>query len=902
MREASNFNPQRYAQLASLFERCRNADDGERAEVMSALSSTQSGIASELRELLEQGDDAADGEGLFAKTNQGVRRVLQEQGEALSDALAWMPDRIGSYRLSRRIGEGGMGVVFEAEQDQPRRRVALKVVHPLLSTPSVLKRFALESEILARLHHSGIAQIYETGTFDGGSGEQPFFAMEFVEGIDLRSYAERENLDLSARLELVAEVAEAVQHAHEKNVIHRDLKPGNILVDGSGRAKVLDFGIARVSDEATAIQTELTRSGQLIGTLSYMAPEQVDGERHAITGRVDVYSLGAIAYELLTGSRPHEVAGLSMSAAIRLILEGDIPRASSLNPALRGDVETILGKALEKDPKRRYATPNELSADLRRYLAHRPISARPPSPAYFAKKFARRHRGLVAGGAIAALAITAGFVGVLEFAQRESQARELESDARLKESEARAESEDRLAELVRMSDIILVDEIFAEAARLWPQMPHMIPVYDDWLVRAKNLFARASVHNASIERVGAEVLEATAELEDLEFEERLERVDATIRWQYETLKTLHEGMQRLQGMIPNVQYRQEFASTIADRTHSEAQISWEIATQAIAELEIYNGLNLTPQIGLVPLGADPDSGLWEFADLQSGDQPTRGPDGKLVLAEHPGLVFVLIPGGTFQMGAQSANPDQPNYDPGAGTDESPVRSVRLSPYFMSKYEMSQGQWLYVSGGTLQTNPSLYEPFGSWDADWFATPEAGNLYHPVERVSWTESQLLLTNLGFTLPTEAQWEFAARGGTTTPWFSGASVESIEGYANVADGYAAVHGGEGWARFDRWLDDGYTVHARVNTLKPNPFGLHHMGGNVWEWCLDSYAPDSYSLESNALDPFFGNEQADSRVTRGGSFHGTSEDLRPSNRNNAAPTFQGSTLGLRPARRVDP
>ena len=360
-------------------------------------------------------------------------------------------------------------------------------------------------------------------------------------------------------------------------------------------------------------------------------------------------------------------------------------------------------------------------------------------------------------------------------------------------------------------------------------------------------------------------------------------------------------------MFGNVSYRLEFASTIEERMISEAPIPWEKATAAIAEHAAYGGLQLEPQLGLVPLGPDPRSGLWEFGDLQSGELPTRSADGSLVLAQHPCLVFVLLPGGTFAMGAQAEDPDGLNYDPQAASAESPIRRVRLTPFFLSKYEMSQGQWLYTSGGTLESNPSLYNPVGgSWDPVWFATPETPSLLHPIERVSWNECDTLLRNLGFLLPTEAQWEYAARAGTQTPWFTGESSQSLAGYVNLADEYAAHHGGEVWVRLDPWLNDGFTIHASVHTFEPNPLGLHHICGNVWEWCLDHYGDTAYSLRpevsgSPVLDPVFENERANSRVTRGGSYHGTSDDARSSHRNNAAETFRGSSLGVRPARKVE-
>ena len=241
-----------------------------------------------------------------------------------------------------------MGTVYEAEQDSPRRPVALKVVRPGLASPAVIRRFAHEAQILARLHHPGIAQVYEAGIADDG---QPFFAMEFIRGLPLDEYADRHGLDLAARVALVARVCDAVQHAHDQGVIHRDLKPANILVEEAGQPKVLDFGVARATDADLLTAAGLTRTGQLLGTPNYMSPEQVAGDPAAIDRRADVYALGVILFELAAHRLPYRLEDRPLAEAARLILEQDPPRLGSLDPEFRGDVETIVAKAMEKDPR-----------------------------------------------------------------------------------------------------------------------------------------------------------------------------------------------------------------------------------------------------------------------------------------------------------------------------------------------------------------------------------------------------------------------------------------------------------------------------------------------------------------------------------------------------------------------
>jgi serine/threonine protein kinase len=209
-------------------------------------------------------------------------------GSVASGIQSAIPAHIGRYRILQLLGEGGMGVVYEAEQEHPRRIVALKVIKPGLATTELLRRFDLESKMLGRLQHSGIAQIYEAGTDDAGFGPQHFFAMEFIRGESLGKYAEARHLNIRQRLELMIKICEAVQHAHQRGVIHRDLKPGNVLVDETGQPKILDFGVARATDSDAHV-TRQTDLGQLVGTLAYMSPEQVLGDPQELDTRSDVY-------------------------------------------------------------------------------------------------------------------------------------------------------------------------------------------------------------------------------------------------------------------------------------------------------------------------------------------------------------------------------------------------------------------------------------------------------------------------------------------------------------------------------------------------------------------------------------------------------------------------------------
>lgn len=372
--------------------------------------------------------------------------------------------RIGRYTILRIVGSGGMGSVYEAQQEQPRRGVALKIIRPGLTTHQMLHRFERETQALGQLHHPGIARIYEAGMadihppdgmsrqrvdLDAGAGERqstppaafqsmesrrvPFFAMELIRGRPIDLYVREAGLAVKQRFGLFAHVCDAVHYAHQHGVIHRDLKPANILVDEFGQPKVLDFGVARLTD-ADVQATLQTEVGQLVGTLAYMSPEQVAARPDELDVRSDVYGLGVVLYELIAGKPPYHVAGHTIPEAVRIIREEEPSRLSSIDSRFRGDVETIVAKALEKDKARRYASAAELAADVRRYLNDEPIVARPPSTFYQLRKFARRHRALVAGTVGTLLALTVGVVVATSYALAELRQRRL-AEAKTAEAE-----------------------------------------------------------------------------------------------------------------------------------------------------------------------------------------------------------------------------------------------------------------------------------------------------------------------------------------------------------------------------------------------------------------------------------------------------------------------------------
>jgi hypothetical protein len=328
----------------------------------------------------------------------------------------WTGARVGGYRVQRFVARGGMGEVYEALQDGTGRRVALKVL-ARASSAAWRTRFRQEVGILARLSHPAIAQIVDADVHvDEHGREWPYFALEYVDGLPITAYAEARGLSVDARVRLTIEVCRGVQHAHQHGVIHRDLKPENVLVaeptgGGPPQPKVLDFGVARVVGEDDAFVTSLTRAGDLIGTLAYMSPEQVAGAPDEVDTRSDVHALGVVLHQLLCGRLPFELAGLSLPDAVRRLSEEEPRPPSSYDPALRGDLDVVCATAMARDKEARYASVSELAADLERYLRREPLAAKPASRMYHLRLFARRHRGLVAGLAVAAVVLVLGAAG-----------------------------------------------------------------------------------------------------------------------------------------------------------------------------------------------------------------------------------------------------------------------------------------------------------------------------------------------------------------------------------------------------------------------------------------------------------------------------------------------------------
>ncbi len=844
-------NPTRWSRVREVFEAAVEREGEERAHFLREATEDDPELLLEVERLIEADTGPV---GRVDRASQRLGRGLEHLG-AVVEVHSLLGRQVGAFTLERVLASGGMGTVFVATQERPGRRVALKVMRQGLGSPSALRRFQYEAEILGSLTHPGIAQVYEAGSLTEGEGkaarEVPWFAMEYIEGArTLLEYASDEGLSTLERVDLFARICDTVQHGHGRGIIHRDLKPGNLLVDRAGHPKVIDFGVARAVGGGTPSDTTL--AGEIVGTLQYMSPEQMLGDPALIDTGCDVYALGVVLHELVCGRAPYDLAGRSLPEVVRLV-SSEAPTAPQDLADIPRDLAWILSCAIERDRQRRYGSCAALAADLRRLATREPVEAGPPTRRYRLAKFIERNRAEVLLGTLV-LFLAVGMP--LFFAA---------GQARLSKSYA------------RLADTLALEELRQAEDALWPARPAAVDGMRAWLARAGELLARLPEHERSL-----------AELEALEDK----AADTGTRWRRQVLEALVaalEGLGSRGGLLDGVRTGLEDAQTIEERSLREPAAAWRAAALRLAQDARFGpDSNLAPQLGLVPLGPDPDSGLEEFVHLPSGMPPRRDADGALVLDAESGVVLVLLPGGEFQMGAD------PTLDPDADPDEGPRHRVEVAAFFASKYELTQAQWLRATGET----PSFFSGAMLAAFDLYESQEPG-LMHPVEQVDWARATQVMRRLGLALPTERQWEYAARAGTTGPYWSGATRASLQGRVNISDA-SAFDLGQDWPALFEWPEyvDGYPFHAPVGALPPNAFGLHEVLGNVSEWCANPvYVYD--------LDP--GDEWAqfavapDSRAHRGGSFYLGADEARVSKRGSFAQGSADLFLGLRPIRPLD-
>lgn len=419
---------------------------------------------------------------------------------------------------------------------------------------------------------------------------------------------------------------------------------------------------------------------------------------------------------------------------------------------------------------------------------------------------------------------------------------------------------------------------------LWPATPETAPRMEEWVAAAEELIESIPIHAAELRELRSRFPERSA----------VSRLDMSGDWwRYELLEALVPSLKKFAtgkelGSLQDIRERLQFARSVRSRSLIDHADRWRAASLAIERSPKYSGLTIRPQLGLVPIREDPASGLWEFAHLETGSSSYHGRS--TPSTDHDGLIFVLLPGGSFFMGSQGDDQNGLNFDERAELKEGPVHAVSLEPFFMSKYEMTQAQWLRVT----KTNPSLYQPGHENEEGEFS------LRHPVEKVGWDDCVRVLERMELSLPTEAQWEYAARGGTSTPWWTGKDRDSLDGATNLAD-KTADQAGKTWAPIQEWpeFDDGFAVHAPVGSFRPNKFGLHDTCGNVWEWCLD--IEDDYSLPCRRGDGLRQSQQSSKkRVRRGSCYTYGVQQARSAHRTSAERDYRTLTTGLRPARAI--
>jgi serine/threonine protein kinase len=445
----------RFARLKELLLKAADLPESERKAYLDDACKDDPELRKEVEKILEHD---ADPSGIL-KTGAGIvnaGRASQQPTATAGDAPG-MPERIACYRILQKLGEGGMGIVYLAEQEHPiRRRVALKIIKLGMDTKEVIGRFESERQALAIMDHPHVAKVFDAGTTSEG---RPYFVMEHVSGVSITDYCNRYRLSTRERMELFVSVCQAIHHAHQKGIIHRDVKPNNILVgtkDGRPSPKIIDFGVAKAINQRLTEKTVYTEQGRLIGTPEYMSPEQAEMTGLDIDTTTDIYSLGVVLYELLVGALPFDVQVLREAGfeGIRhIIREVDPPKPSTristlgeaaaaialyrkTEPAtlvkqVRGEPDWIIMRAMEKDRTRRYQSASAFATDIERYLRNEPIIASPPSTVYRLRKLVKRHKGVFASLGAVFLALAIGVViSTTMYFRAETARRSAEGEAR----------------------------------------------------------------------------------------------------------------------------------------------------------------------------------------------------------------------------------------------------------------------------------------------------------------------------------------------------------------------------------------------------------------------------------------------------------------------------------------
>lgn len=897
------------------------------------------------------------------------RDPRDQQLQRLCEALRRFAPPFARYVRGEFIDKGAMGVVDQANDQLLDRTVALKTLRARDESATErdrrLRRFLFEARVTGGLDHPAIVSVHDVGFDETGT---PYFAMKLVRGEPLSRSFERlsngeEAWTLSRLVAVLQRVCEAMSYAHQKGVLHRDLKPSNVMVGRFGEVYVMDWGLARSLDapDETDIrvsahtpateqigsinsESELrTADGDIIGTPAYMPPEQAHGRTAQMGPRSDIYSAGAMLYHLLAGHMPYvpKFSRVGAHTLFHWVREGPPTDLATLAPQAPPELVAICNKAMAREPEQRFASMDEFADELRRYLEGRVVLSHRTGPIIELRKWAGRNRvAAIAVGVAVLAAISAVVVG--HFQQREVQAaqgRQLERYA--------------TRECLRTFDT------------LGPIHPDSIPRFGHWLLEADQLSAALPEHARRLGELRASlVADAQTPLppnEDQEDESsRAEFIVGELEKFLEAERSAsaepsaardrsisileHElGVWRARASALHLAQQaneieraltgapagvRDLASLVADQTRiatiaaplvrlrldaarrlransvERFATEWAEATNSIRDAQecpAYGGLEIAPQLGLAPIGRDPRSGLWEFWHVLSGDAPQRGPDGALIITERTAIVLVLIPGGLARLGAQANDPSEPRFDPKAESNEE-LREVELSAFFISKYEFTQAQWFRATGEI----PS--ERFAGMD---FGRGRLSAV-HPVERVSGEKAQIVLQRWNLELPTEAQWEYAARAGSDHRLTPSEDARALAAYINFSDISASTAARDDSLSLSREppvesivisirTDDGWPYHAPVGTFAPNDFGLHEFLGNVSEWCRDEAWIPGVKSTTRPGDGLRKPDFSQGRAYRGGNFRDELVDVRITAAFGRAFDSSDDNLGVRPVRALD-
>ena len=852
----------------------------------------------------------------------------------------------GRYRRVGELGRGGTSRVYRVQDLELGRDLAMKVLER--GGLGTTLRFLREARTTSRLEHPGILPVHEMGLDERGN---LFFTMRIVRGASFRrmldSVGAQGTLAAQRRaLEVLLKVADTMAFAHAHCVIHRDLKPGNVMVGEFGEVVVVDWGLARVrahasdtvqdgsarADEATSPLATL--DGDVLGTPAYMPPEQAAGRQDEIGPASDVYALGAMLYQVLSGRAPYsdpEATPTSREVIERVRIGAPEPLAR-IAPHAPRELVAVVQRAMRREPGERYPSAAEFSADLRAYLEQRIVLAHGNRPWVRVRKWVQRNRSLSASLAGLLLA-SLGALGVW--------------------NESRAKERD----LTLMATLRGPLELLAEFDTLWPATPQKREALQSWLHRAERLRATTAQYEADLQalRRSGKRLDQPAWMKETEERRHARRLEtahqaiestkvlisqverssgggdaATMNKLQSNLASLHKELAMLKARVPGritwefvdphtqllhdrleqflceldlvcgrsgdssevvlVRVALERLALLGPNARAGLDSAWSGLQSRMATQAAYGGLGLAPQDGLVPLGPDPQSGLEEFAHELSGVVPQRDEQGHLVLDAESAVVLVLVPGGQAVLGSQSADPHAPGFDPQSRSDEGPQLETRVEPHFLSKFELTQSQWsrltgrpiAYVLGDAAAQDPTVRTwPAYGMNAVWART--------------------VMEAYGLSLPSSLGWEYAARAGTQSVWWTGQEAESLAGAANIADTdfqEASSHGDTDVAGAVEF-SDGEAAFACVGRYRANAFGLHDTAGNVAEWCRDR---TERRMTSTIADSELYPRTWGLQIARGGSAGDGADDARSAARWYLQPEYSSGSIGIRPARSIQP